>query len=325
MAVYTNLKIEQVIAFLKSYNIGELISFNGITEGIENSNFYIKTSTGEFILTIFEKRVNRCDLPFFVAIMKHLSKKNFVCPTPIFDKKKKYLQELEKKPALIVNFLKGKSKTKINAKDCFKLGNKMASMHLKSKDFFLERKNSLSIEGWEQLINSCSNSISINNLNEIEHNILEEIQNSFNFCKKNWPNNLPKGFIHGDIFPDNVFFQNNEISGIIDFYFSCTDFFAYDIAVAVNAWCFDDQKKFNKKKFSSLIEGYSLKRRLSEQEFFYLPLLSQAAALRFLLTRIYDWAHTPKNADVRLKDPKEYIEKLRFHKSIATQRNYDEK
>ncbi len=324
MAVYTHLNEEEITNLLKLYNIGNLISFHGIREGIENTNFFLKTSENEFILTIFEKRVNKNDLPFFINTMKHLSTQKFLCPSPIINIEDKYIQELKKKPAVIVNFLNGKSKTKITKEDCLNVGSNMASMHLKTKDLIFKRQNSLSFTGWDALIQNCINTIPTSILNEVEPNILEEIQNSFNFCKRNWPNKLPRGFIHADMFPDNVFFNNNKISGVIDFYFSCTDILAYDLAIAINAWCFDDNTFFNQEKFDSLIKGYSSKRKLSEQELFYLPLLSQAAAMRFLLTRLYDWVYTPKDATVMPKNPNEYIMKLRYHSKISINKNYKE-
>ncbi|MDC0093236.1 homoserine kinase [Alphaproteobacteria bacterium] len=325
MAVYTELNQEQIIDFLKLYEIGKFISFHGITEGIENSNFFLETSKGKYILTIFEKRVDQNDLPFFINIMKYLSNQRFLCPSPIMDIKKKYLQRLQNKPAIIVSFLKGISKTEITNKECFNVGSNMASMHLKSNGFLETRKNSLSISGWKQLINKCSTSIPTITLNEIEPNLLDEIQHSFNFCKKYWPTTLPQGFIHADLFPDNVFFKNDKISGVIDFYFSCTDILTYDLAIAVNAWCFDKNLIFNNEKFNQLIKGYSSVRNLSKEELFYLPLLSQGAAMRFLLTRLYDWFHTPKNATVVPKKPQEYITKLRYHKQITANQSYIER
>ena len=324
MAVYTELNKEQIISFLKLYKIGKFISFYGITEGIENSNFFLETSEGKYILTIFEKRVGQSDIPFFINIMKYLSSRGFLCPSPIIDIKKNYVQQLQKKPAIIVSFLNGTSKTEITNKDCFNLGSNMASMHLKSKDFMDKRENSLSISGWNQLIKNCNEAIPNSTLNEIEPDILEEIQHSFNFCTKYWPTTLPQGFIHADMFPDNVFFDDNKISGVIDFYFSCIDILAYDLAIAVNAWCFNEDLTFNNKKFDELIKGYSSIRDLSKEELFYLPLLSQAAAMRFLLTRLYDWVHTPKNANVVPKNPKEYITKLRYHRQIVINQNYNE-
>ena len=324
MAVYTDLKKEEIITFLSLYNIGNLVSFSGITEGIENSNYHLKTTNGDFILTLFEKRTDKNDLPFFINIMMYLNDRKFKCPKPIVDNKGNYLQILLGKPAVIVDFLEGKSKTKLTVQDNFAVGSTMAKMHLCSHKFNMKRINSLSISGWEELLYKCDTSISKTILNEIEPSIIEEIKHSLDFCKNNWPKNLPVGFIHADMFPDNVFFKDNKISGVIDFYFSCTDILVYDLAIAVNAWCFDNDKIFNENKFKSLIDGYQSIKELSKEELFYLPLLSQAAALRFLLTRIYDWAHTPKNADVIPKNPKEYIQKMRFHKTISNNKNYGE-
>ena len=197
-------------------------------------------------------------------------------------------------------------------------------MHVKTKDFSNERANSLSINGWQSLIEDCHVSIPEKVLNKIKPNILKEIQNIFNYCVKFWPLNLPKGFIHADIFPDNVFFHKNEISGVIDFYFSCTDILTYDLAIATNAWCFDDEKTFNQKKYQSLLDGYNAQRKLSAEEIFYLPLLSKAASMRFLLTRLYDWVHTPKNANVLPKNPEEYINKLKYFRKVVEKINYRE-
>jgi len=324
LAVYTDLKKEEIITFLSLYNIGNLVSFSGITEGIENSNYHLKTTNGDFILTLFEKRTDKNDLPFFINIMMYLNDRKFKCPKPIVDNKGNYLQILLGKPAVIVDFLEGKSKTKLTVQDNFAVGSTIARMHVCSQNYNMKRKNSLSILGWEELLYKCDTSISKTILNEIEPSIIEEIKHSLDFCKNNWPKNLPVGFIHADMFPDNVFFKDNKISGVIDFYFSCTDILVYDLAIAVNAWCFDNDKIFNENKFKSLIDGYQSIRKLSKEELFYLPLLSQAAALRFLLTRIYDWAHTPKNADVIPKNPKEYIQKMRFHKTISNNKNYGE-
>ena len=324
MAVYTDLKKEEIIAFLSLYNVGSLVSFSGITEGIENSNYHLKTTKSDFILTLFEKRTDKEDLPFFINIMMYLNDREFKCPKPIIDNQGNYLQTLLGKPAVIVDFLEGKSKTKLTVQDNFAVGLTMAKMHIYSKDYHMKRNNSLSISGWDELLYKCDTSISKTVLNKIEPRIIEEIKYSLDFCKDNWPKNLPVGFIHADMFPDNVFFKNNKISGIIDFYFSCTDILVYDLAIAVNAWCFDNNEIFNKTKFKSLINGYQSIRELNKEELFYLPLLSQAAALRFLLTRIYDWANTPKNADVIPKNPREYIQKLRFHKTISNNKNYNE-
>ena len=324
MAVYTDLKKEEIVTFLSLYRIGNLVSFSGITEGIENSNYHLKTTKGDFILTLFENRTDINDVPFFINIMIYLNNKKFKCPKPIIDNNGDYIKILSGKPTIIVDFLEGVSKTKLTIKDTFAVGSTMAEMHLCSQDYNMQRKNSLSISGWEDLLYKCQTTISNDILNGIEPNILKEIKISLDFCKRHWPFNLPKGFIHADMFPDNVFFKDNKISGVIDFYFSCTDILVYDLAIAINAWCFDNDQIFNKAKFLSLINGYQSIRELNKEDLFYLPLLSEAAAIRFLLTRIYDWAHTPKNANVIPKSPKEYIQKLKFHKTISKNKNYGE-
>ena len=322
MAVYTELHEEQLLKFLKLYDIGDLILYNGITEGIENSNFFIKTTHGKFILTIFENRVNKNELPFFLNVMTHLSKKNFLCPHPIKDLKNNYIQELYGKSSIIVNFLEGKSKINITTNDCFKVGSYMGHMHNQSYDFPMQRKNSLSIDGWKELAHKCSNSIPESLLTDLGSNLIEDIKKTVYFCEKNWPSHLPKGFIHADMFPDNVFFQNKKVSGIIDFYFSCTDILAYDLAIAINAWCFNKNYVFNSQKYDALLKGYNSQRKLNKDEIFFLPLLSQAASMRFLLTRLYDWVNTPEKADVIPKDPKEYIRKMKYFSNIVEKINY---
>ena len=324
MAVYTNLNEDQIIDFLKLYDIGELISFSGITEGIENSNFYLKTSNGNFILTIFEKRVDIKDIPFFIKIMLHLNKNGYYCPEPICDKNNKFLQKLKGKPTIVVNFLAGKSKNNVTIEDCNQVGSSMGLMHLYSKDFELQRDNSLSIKGWQTLIKNCNNSVPVNVLNKLQPELIKNIQNSFDFVSKLWPHDLPKGFIHGDFFPDNVFFNNDKIMGVIDFYFSCTDILAYDLAIAINAWCFDKQFNFQDKKYQALLKGYNSKRKLSKDEEFFLPLLCQAASLRFLLTRLFDWVNTPIEANVVLKNPEEYITKHKHFKKLVKNIEYIE-
>ena len=317
MAVYTNLNEGQIIDFLKLYDVGELISFSEITEGIENSNFHLKTSNGDFILTIFEKRVDIKDIPFFIKIMIHLNKNGYYCPKPICDKNNKFLLELAGKPTIIVNFLEGKSTQNITIENCYQVGLSMGLMHFYSKDFELQRGNSLSIKGWEKLIKNCSNTVPLSVINKFQPDLINDIQNSFDFFLKFWPNDLPKGFIHGDFFPDNVFFINDKITGVIDFYFSCTDILAYDLAIAINAWCFDGEDNFEDKKYEAIIKGYNSKRKLTNDEEFFLPLLCQAASLRFLLTRLFDWVNTPIEANVVPKNPEEYIKKHKYFKKLV--------
>jgi len=324
LAVYTNLNKAEVKVFLKLYNIGELISFSGITEGIENSNFHIKTTEGDFILTIFEKRVNIKDIPFFIKIMIHLNKNGYYCPEPISDNNEEFLQELKGKPTIIVNFLEGKSKKNITIENCFEVGSSMGLMHFHSKDFELQRDNSLSITGWKTLIKNCNNSVPVRVLDKLQPYLMKDIQNSFDFVAKFWPGKLPKGFIHGDLFPDNVFFINDKITGVIDFYFSCTDILIYDLAIAINAWCFDKEDNFQDKKYEAIIKGYNSIRKLSKDEEFFLPLLCQAASLRFLLTRLFDWVNTPIEANVVPKNPQEYITKHKHFKKLVKNIKYVE-
>lgn len=324
MAVYTNLNEGQIIDFLELYDIGDLISFSGITEGIENSNFHLKTSKGNFILTIFEKRVDVKDIPYFIKIMIHLNKNGYYCPKPICDKNDKFIQELRGKPTIIVNFLEGKSKKIITIEDCYQVGSSMGLMHFYSKDFKHQRDNSLSIKGWETLIKNCNNYVPVRVLNNLQSNLMEDIQNSFDFIVEFWPHDLPRGFIHGDLFPDNVFFINDKITGVIDFYFSCTDILTYDLAIAINAWCFDKEDNFKDKKYQALLKGYNSKRNLSQNEEYFLPLLCQAASLRFLLTRLFDWVNTPIDAKVIPKNPGEYIKKHKYFKKLVENIKYIE-
>ena len=243
---------------------------------------------------------------------------------PICDKNNKFLQKLKGKPTIVVNFLEGKSKNNVTIDDCNQVGSSMGLMHLFSKDFELQRDNSLSIKGWQTLIKNCNNSIPVNVLDKLQPNLMKDIKNSFDFLVKFWPHDLPKGFIHGDFFPDNVFFVNNKITGVIDFYFSCTDILAYDLAIAINAWCFDKQYNFQDKKYQALLKGYNSKRKLSKDEEFFLPLLCQAASLRFLLTRLFDWVNTPIEANVVLKNPEEYITKHKYFKKLVKNIKYVE-
>ena len=315
MAVYTEITLENLLKILNQYSIGNLIEFSGIKEGIENTNYFVRTNKGKFILTIFENRVDEKDVPFFVNIMKHLNRQNFLCPKPIEDNNKNIISEINKKKFIIVSFLEGKWKSNISNNDCLELGQCIAEMHNKTKNFNQVRNNSLSIKGWEKLIASCKSKITKKQLNLFGSDLINEIEHSFELCKKNWPSNLPTGLIHGDIFPDNVFFNKNKVSGVIDFYFSCTDIIVYELAIAINAWCFDKNDLFYPKKASNLISGYNSKRTLSNAEFDNLSILSQGAALRFLLTRLYDWFNTPKEILITKKNPTEYLNKLRFFKN----------
>ncbi|MDC0074488.1 homoserine kinase [Alphaproteobacteria bacterium] len=311
MAVYTEITNNQLDSFLTLYNVGKAISCKGIAEGVENTNYLLRTIDKNYILTIYEKRVRLKDLPFFLGLMNHLSINKVPCPIPILSTESKLFNVIGDKPAALISFLEGLCVDNPNENHCYQVGNAMALMHKESKSFSLERTNSLSISGWDQILNKLGKlpntfKVGWSNVLKNEVTIINDI----------WPNNLPKGIIHADLFPDNVFFINDTLSGLIDFYFACNDFLAYDIAIALNAWCFNKDGKYNKIKGKALIKGYESIRKLSNEEIQNLPVLARGAAFRFLLTRLDDWLNQVDGAMVKPKDPLEFWEKLIFHKSI---------
>jgi homoserine kinase type II len=297
MAVYTKLEHEEVKQFLEQYNINDFKSYQGIIEGVENTNYLIKTSQQDYILTIYEKRVDENDLPFFIKLLSSLSENKFPCPKPIENKNNQKINKIKNKNAALVTFLNGKSKTKVTSEDCFEIGKITAQLHEITKKFDIKRKNKLSIESWEAILDKT-----IQQKNYLEKSIIEKTKNYLGFLKEKWPKNLPTGIIHADLFTDNIFFADNKVSGIIDFYFACNDFFAYEIAICLNSICFDNNSTFNMTKAKNLIDGYSSIRKLSDDEKKYLPILSMGAAMRFFLTRLYDFYHTDNKADVKIKD-----------------------
>jgi homoserine kinase type II len=308
MAVYSPVSKEQLEIFLLQYNIGSLTKFEGILEGIENTNYKIVTSNNEYILTIFEKRVNSDELPFFINLKKHLSKKNFECPKPIKNKKGKYINLLNNKNCIIISFLKGKKTVEVANDHCNQVGKMLALFHQESKDFLEKRNNNMSYNQWKSIFLKCQNTK--NNKYSV---IMSYINKELSYLEKEWPKNLPEGIIHADVFQDNVFFLNNKFSGLIDFYFSCNDFFAYDLAITINAWCFNINNKFEKDKFINLIQGYEKLRSLNKIEKKYLSTLLRGAATRILLTRVHDYIFHEDDAYVTPKDPAEYLSILKFH------------
>jgi homoserine kinase type II len=300
MAVYTDVSDEELESFITSYDIGALTSFKGIAEGVENSNFLLHTSCGSFILTLYEKRVAKGDLPFFLGLMTHLAAHGINCPRPVMNRKGEALGALAGRPAAIITFLEGVWPRKPNAAHCAGVGQALAKMHLAGADFSMSRANALSVSGWRPLIAA--------ELDYLESGV--------------WPRDLPHGVIHADLFPDNVFFLGERLSGIIDFTFACNDLFAYDVAICLNAWCFESDHSFNVTKARAFLNAYARERSLSEAEQDALPLLARGAAIRFLLTRLVDWLNVPPGALVRPKDPLEYARKLRFHQSVASVRDY---
>ena len=320
MAVYTKINNKQIKYIEKKYNIGKIINYSGIKKGIENTNFLLKTKKNKYILTIYEKRVQKKDLPFFVNLMSGLSRLKVKCPVPIKDKKGKYLFNLKNKKACIVSFLEGKDKEQLNHKDCFIVGKNAALLHEASKKLKLYRKNSLSINSWGSILNKIDNKI-----NKLSKNLKDLMKDDLKDIKRKWPKKMPNGIIHSDLFIDNIFFNKGKFHGFIDFYFSGNDFLSYELATCINALCFKKKnRKFvlDKKRSSNLLKGYQSVRKLSEIEKRNLNNLCRGSALRYLLTRSYDYLNTPKNAVIKIKDPKEYIDKLNFHRNLSRFKDY---
>ena len=312
MAVYTDVPDEELRAFIADYAIGEVISCKGIAEGVENSNFLLRTESGTYILTLYEKRVAPADLPFFIALMEHLAAQGIACPTPVKAKDGAALRQLCGRPAAIISFLDGMWPRRIRPFHCAGVGGALAQLHLAGAGFPLRRPNNLSVAGWRGLFEACRT-----RAHEVRPGLAEELGEELDALERCWPQNLPTGVIHADLFPDNVFFRHEAVSGLIDFYFACTDFLAYDLAICLNAWCFETDGSFNVTKAKAMLAGYRARRPLAPEEFGALPLLARGSALRFLLTRLYDWLNHPAGAFVKPKDPLEYLQKLRFHRSVA--------
>jgi homoserine kinase type II len=311
MAVYTEIGDEELRAFTALYDIGEVLSCKGIAEGVENSNFLLTTERSNFILTLYEKRVARADLPFFIALMDHLAHQGVPSPTPVRARDAEALRELCGRPAAIVTFLNGMWPRRIEPFHCAAVGGALARLHLAGGSFAMVRPNNLSVAGWRRLYEACHQ-----HAGELQPGLAAELGEELGFLEAAWPRELPTGIIHADLFPDNVFFRDRELSGLIDFYFACTDFLAYDIAICLNAWCFEPDLSFNVTKARLLVGHYRAARPLGEAELAALPLLARGSALRFLLTRLYDWLNQTEGALVRPKDPIEYLKKLRFHRGI---------
>jgi homoserine kinase type II len=318
MAVYTDVAADELAEFLGDYDIGELRSYKGIAEGVENSNFLLHTSGGSFILTLYEKRVARCDLPFFLGLMTHLASRGINCPQPLRNKNGETLSTLAGRPAVIINFLEGIWPRKPAAVHCAGVGQALAKMHLAGRGFAMTRANALSVPGWRPLFDQAAS-----RADEVQHGLRAFVAAELDYLEGGvWPGNLPLGVIHADLFPDNVFFLGDSVSGLIDFTFACDDMLAYDVAICLNAWCFESDCSFNVTKATAFLNAYQRERALTEAEQGALPLLARGSALRFLLTRLVDFLNVPAGALVRPKDPLEYVRKLRFHQSVAGVRDY---
>ena len=317
MAVYTDVTAEDLARFLADYAIGELLAYKGIAEGVENSNFLVHTSTGNFILTLYEKRVAEDDLPFFLGLMEHLAARGLNFPQPVKNMQGGMLGRVAGRPAAIVTFLDGMWIRRPNAGHCAAVGEALANLHLDGADFPMKRPNALSVENWRPLFEHAGA-----RGDSVRPGLCDEIVRELDVLEKAWPRGLPEGVIHADLFPDNVFFLGDRLSGLIDFYFACTDTLAYDVAVCLNAWCFEPDHSYNVTKGRALLKGYGRVRALNEAERAALPMLARGAAMRFLLTRLVDWLAVPEGALVRPKDPLEYFRKLRFHQSVKSAADY---
>ena len=319
MAVYTKISKNDISYINRKFDIEKFISFHGIKQGIENTNYLLKSKKNKFILTIFEKRVSNKELPFFMQLMEILNRNKINCPKPIKNNEGNYLIKLKNKKACIVSFLEGKDKKNLNIKNCFEIGKIIARMHSITKNIKLYRKNSMGISNLNPLLKLIM-------LKSKKFNYLEKfLKNNLNNIKKKWPKNLPKGVIHGDLFIDNIFFKNNKLSGVLDFYFAANDYFMYELAICINALCFDKKRskfKIDKLKIKSLIKGYESIKKISFKEKKSLNILCRGAAMRYLLTRLYDYSNTPKTALIKIKDPNEYYQKLITHNSLASYKDY---
>ena len=306
--------------FFSNYSLGKLLNYEGIKDGIENTNYFIKTEKGKFILTLYEKRVDEKDLPFFISLMRNLFDKNFPSPEPIININGSYISEIAKKKAAVVSFLDGVAKKSLDPNDCFNVGVYTAKLHSITKDLKSGRENKLSVDSWGKIYNNVKKDCS-----KIHPHLPEIIEKNLNEISENWPRNIPAGIIHADLFPDNIFFKDNKLSGIIDYYFSCYDFYAFEIAICLNALCFEGKNEnlsFNVTKAKKFIDGYSSIRDLTEEEKKSLKVLCQGAAMRFLLTRVFDYLNLTEGAIVKIKDPIEYLKRLEFHDSVKNYQDY---
>ena len=320
MAVYTKLSENNLKDFFSKYNLGKLLKFQGIQEGIENSNYFVKTDSGKFILTVYEKRVEEKDLPFFMGLMKNIFNENFPSPEPIINKNGNYITEIFGKKAAVVSFLEGTSKKNLTPGNCHEVGIYTAKLHMITKNLNIKRTNKLSVNSWRLIYRKIQRDCS-----KIYPDLTKIIERNLEIIEDKWPKNIPRGIIHADLFPDNIFFKGNKLTGIIDFYFSCYDFYALEIAICLNALCFEGKNEnlsFNVTKAKKFIDGYSSIRKLTEEEKESLKILCHGAAMRFLLTRVFDYLNLTEDALVKIKDPVEYLKRLEFHNSVKNYQDY---
>ena len=311
MAVYTEVPDDDLAIFIASYDVGALLSYKGIAEGVENTNYLLHTERGPFFLTLYEKRVAPADLPFFLGLMEHLANTGLSCPTPVRDAQGRMLRSIAGRPAALVTFLEGVWIRRPQPHHCLAVGEALARLHLAGRGFAGKRANALGLSGWRPLYDRFRP-----RADEVAAGLAAVIERELDHLEACWPDGLEQGIIHADLFPDNVFFLGDKLSGLIDFYFACNDALAYDVAIALNAWCFEADHSFSIAKGQALLDGYQRVRQLAPAERAALPLLARGAALRFLLTRAYDWLHTASDALVSRKDPNEYLHRLEYHRGV---------
>jgi homoserine kinase type II len=317
MAVYTDVADDELARFVAGYDIGGLLSAKGIAEGVENSNYLLHTEKAFFILTLYEKRVKEEELPFFIGLMEHLAARGLTCPLPVKSRAGSALGQLAGRPAAIVTFLDGMGVRRPTAAHCEAVGEALAKLHEAGRDFPMERRNGLTVDAWRPLFERARA-----RADTVSPGLAGRAADALDMLEQHWPTDLPRGVVHADLFPDNVFFIGPELSGLIDFYFACTDFLAYDLAICLNCWCFEPDASFNLTKGQAMIAGYERVRRLGDDEVAALPMLCRGSALRFMLTRLVDWLNVPPGALVRPKDPLEYDRKLSFHRRVTSAREY---
>jgi homoserine kinase type II len=315
MAVYTEVNDSHLARFLANYDLGQVLALKGIAEGVENSNYFLHTDHGNFILTLYEKRVDEKDLPFFLGLMEHLAAHGLNCPQPVRNREGGSLGRIAGRPAAVVTFLDGMWRRNPSVRCCAAVGNALGTLHRAGAGFAGNRANTLGLEAWPTLFEEAKP-----HADGLQPGLAVEIAKELAFLRDNWPHILPRGVIHADLFPDNVLFLDDEVSGLIDFYFACMDQLAYDVAICLNAWCFEPDGSYNITKGLAFFSAYEGVRKLTADEAEAFLVLARGAALRFTLTRLVDWLNVPANALVRPKDPREYIKKLRFHRQAHSVR-----
>lgn len=313
MAVYTRITETDLKKCLSRFDLGALESFEGIADGVENTNYRLTTDKNRYILTLFEKRVNPEELPFYLSFMQHLQNAGISCPSAATDKDGNRVFKISGKPAIITTFLDGAwPKDGITTAHCAAVGDILARMHNAAATFNIKRSNAMALPAWRSLIHA-----SAAEANTMEPDLFAALDAETDFLEQNWPRRLPRGAVHADLFPDNVFFIGTDVSGVIDFYFACTDLFVYDLMLTLNPWCFDKEGKLDTEKSAALLGAYNAARPLSPGEIKALPLMGRAGALRIIATRMYDWFNPAKDAVVNPKDPREHLHILRFHQNVA--------